>query len=278
MLTQCPKCKAVFRITQNQLKQARGKVRCGQCSSVFDGTDNRSDQLLSTTKTHIDARREEHITAQQTRKEEQEYGVDHIPLPDLIAEQDPEEHQANPASEEPWQQILLGIPQSGSITNPNPPKRSLASASLFIVITLALLLLGQFTFFNRDHLNRHFPLRGVISDICNFIGCATEPVRDINRIEITNRNVSAHPSIPEALMIRATFANIAPFPQPYPILQISLTNLQGKVIAARRFSPQDYLSGTQTSTKLMPPGQPVNASIEVLDPGNGVVAFEFQFY
>jgi hypothetical protein len=245
---------------------------------VFDGIANRTDQLPTTTKTHTDTRGEENITAQQTRQKEQEYGGDYIPLPDLIAEQNPEEGQANPVAKEPWQHMLLGVPQSGLISNPNLPKRSIASTSLFIVIAFALLLLGQFTFFNRDHLNRHFPLRGIITDICEFIGCSTEPLRDINRIEIVNRNVLAHPSILEALMITATFVNIAPFPQPYPIMQISLTNLQGKVIAARRFSPQEYLSGTQSSTKLMPPGQPVIASTEVLDPGHGVVAFEFKFY
>lgn len=281
MLTKCPECKAVFRITQNQLKQAYGKVRCGQCNTVFHGPDNRADKLSSTTKTQTDTGRQGYITAQQTGQEEQEKEVEHIPLPNLIAEQGPEERQRDPIEEEGrWQQILLGIPQPGptAVPDPKPLKPSLATASFFTLITLVLLLLGQFTFFNRDHLNWPIPMRGIFTDLCDFIGCTTEPVRDIDRIEILNRNVLAHPSIPKALMITATFANIAPFPQPYPNLQISLTNLQGKLIAARRFSPQDYISGTQKFLKLMPPGQPVNASIEVLDPGNGAVAFEFQFY
>lgn len=35
-LTRCPQCQTLFRVTPAQLKKARGKVRCGSCSHVFD--------------------------------------------------------------------------------------------------------------------------------------------------------------------------------------------------------------------------------------------------
>lgn len=34
-ITRCPKCSTSFRITQNQLKTAKGAVRCGSCLTVF---------------------------------------------------------------------------------------------------------------------------------------------------------------------------------------------------------------------------------------------------
>lgn len=40
MLTQCPQCNTVFRLRPEQLDAAGGKVRCGQCHSVFDATQH----------------------------------------------------------------------------------------------------------------------------------------------------------------------------------------------------------------------------------------------
>lgn len=39
--TQCPKCETRFRVTDAQLSVARGKVRCGNCMSVFNAVENK---------------------------------------------------------------------------------------------------------------------------------------------------------------------------------------------------------------------------------------------
>ena len=38
LITQCPNCETRFRVTEAQLQVAHGRVRCGACLSVFDGT------------------------------------------------------------------------------------------------------------------------------------------------------------------------------------------------------------------------------------------------
>jgi predicted Zn finger-like uncharacterized protein len=40
MQTRCPDCQTVFRVTPEQLKARAGKVRCGQCQSVFNALDS----------------------------------------------------------------------------------------------------------------------------------------------------------------------------------------------------------------------------------------------
>lgn len=37
MVTKCPACDTVFRVTPGQLQAQEGKVRCGRCMTVFDG-------------------------------------------------------------------------------------------------------------------------------------------------------------------------------------------------------------------------------------------------
>lgn len=43
MLTQCPNCQTVFRVTSAILRAAHGQVRCGQCNSQFDAIEHLLD-------------------------------------------------------------------------------------------------------------------------------------------------------------------------------------------------------------------------------------------
>lgn len=40
MLTQCPHCQTVFRVTSTILRAAHGQVRCGRCNTQFDAIEN----------------------------------------------------------------------------------------------------------------------------------------------------------------------------------------------------------------------------------------------
>lgn len=44
MLTQCPECQTVFRATLAQLEAAAGRVRCGQCNTVFDAMESQGEE------------------------------------------------------------------------------------------------------------------------------------------------------------------------------------------------------------------------------------------
>ncbi|MEN8128721.1 MAG: DUF3426 domain-containing protein [Pseudomonadota bacterium] len=203
-----------------------------------------------------------------------------IPIPNLIAEQGPEYDLKEPVAEHFLQHELPGISQAPTTEHSRHTVAKLlaTTAAVIIILFLALLLTAQIALFHKDRLSRQPILAETINRFCEVFGCVNEPVRDLERIEIINRNVISHPTIPNALKISATFANIAPFPQPHPLIQVSLTDLQGKVIATRRFVPREYLNATDDSKDLMPPGHPVTASVEVADPGGGAVAFEFDFY
>lgn len=56
--TQCPKCETRFRVTDEQLGIAKGKVRCGNCMAVFNAIDHqvlpRSSKPQAPTKPSLD--------------------------------------------------------------------------------------------------------------------------------------------------------------------------------------------------------------------------------
>ena len=49
MKTRCPGCQTTFRVTPDQLKARAGKVRCGQCQSVFNALDSLLEDSESAT-------------------------------------------------------------------------------------------------------------------------------------------------------------------------------------------------------------------------------------
>ncbi len=59
LITQCPNCDTRFRVTESQLQVAAGRVRCGACLVVFDGTSHLSvdgeDLLGDEESTDVDA-------------------------------------------------------------------------------------------------------------------------------------------------------------------------------------------------------------------------------
>ncbi len=44
MLTRCPNCHTLFRISDSQLRSARGKTRCGQCFTIFEAQEEITEE------------------------------------------------------------------------------------------------------------------------------------------------------------------------------------------------------------------------------------------
>ncbi|SBS30898.1 hypothetical protein MSP8887_01913 [Marinomonas spartinae] len=69
-ITRCPKCSTAFRVNNDVLSMAKGKVRCGQCFHIFDA------------KQHIDAaKKNTHQTPQENRLSETEASSSPKPAP-----------------------------------------------------------------------------------------------------------------------------------------------------------------------------------------------------
>lgn len=165
-----------------------------------------------------------------------------------------------------------------------PLERSAARGSLFgpllwgsgILLMLAVLAL-QYLYYHRLTLVVNPQLRPVLEQMCQFTGCQLPPRRDLTNIELGNHLVQNHPRYANSLLITATLINHADFTQPFPIVEVVMTDLDQKVIAQRRFKPEQYLAGENASRGFSPDTE-VPLMLEVLDPGKNAVGFEFKFY
>ena len=78
-------------------------------------------------------------------------------------------------------------------------------------------------------------------------------------------------------IVNATIVNQASYEQDYPLIELRFENIRGEVIAARRFLPREYLGIPEQQISKMEPNDPVSINIEILDPGNDMISYEFNF-
>jgi hypothetical protein len=116
-----------------------------------------------------------------------------------------------------------------------------------------------------------------MAGLCARAGCTLPAWHEPGAFVVLSREIQPHPSNAQALLVTASFRNDADDVQDWPLLELALTDLDGSRIGLRRFAPRDYLGGTPSSDGLAP-GQSATVALEILDPGNRAVAFEFDFH
>lgn len=143
--------------------------------------------------------------------------------------------------------------------------------SLLLMLTLVL----QVAYFSRDELARDASLRPWLIQLCQLAGCTLNQPYDIAQIEIIGREVRSHPTARKALIASTSLINHASFVQPYPLVTVVFSDINGKPMALRRFTPREYLSNNADLAAGMPPDMPVRIELELVDPGKAAVNYEF---
>ncbi len=142
-----------------------------------------------------------------------------------------------------------------------------------ILLMLALIL--QVAYFTRDELAKDPTFRPWLVQMCEFAKCTLAQPFDIRQIEIIGRDVRTHPTARKALIASTTIINNANFVQPYPLLTLVFSNINGTLLAQRRFMPREYLSSNIDISSGMTPNLPIQVELKLVDPGKAAVNYEF---
>lgn len=274
MFTRCPSCRAAFSITDQQLAIASGMVRCGVCEHVFDArlylfkqaeekTEAIDVTLETGTETRIDAEIDSvaeaeflQVDAAKTEPDQVfddntivEKKEDDVVVPKIIADQ------------------ISNLEHEGIQI-----RFSLLFGLLFIAVLIATLSLQAIAVYQEEWLPP-----SVHAKACRWVTCVHKIPRALDKIEILNRSIYTHPQEKEALMVTVTIISRAKFAQPYPVVQLRFLDVSGDVMAARRFDPSDYLNETWNKQSIMQPERPISIQLELVDFGEDVVGYEFDF-
>lgn len=145
-------------------------------------------------------------------------------------------------------------------------------------LAAALVLGVQYLVFNFSELARTPEWRPFYAQVCGLLPCDLPNPSDVSSLRGANLVVREHPSVEDALVVDAILFNEADYPQPFPVLELSFSTLNGRPVAARRFAPSEYRNGELEQLEKMPPEVPIHISLEIRDPGEQAVNYNLQFY
>jgi hypothetical protein len=141
---------------------------------------------------------------------------------------------------------------------------------------LALLLVVQLLLAQRHELAANARWRPLITGVCAALACDVPAWREPSAYTMLARSVQPGAS-PGVLDVSASFRNDARWPQPWPALRLSLSDVDGLPVAARVFSPSEYGGEAIDTRNPLAPGQSASVRFQVVEPAPDIVAFTFDF-
>ena len=145
---------------------------------------------------------------------------------------------------------------------------------MLVVLSLALVL--QVLLADRARLAADANWRPLVARLCGVLGCSIPAWHEPDAFAMLSRDVSPIAGEAGGLNVQATFRNDARWAQDWPVLLLSLSDADGRVLGSRAFTPREYLGATAAQTELAP-GQSAQIALQLHEPDPDVVAFTFDF-
>jgi predicted Zn finger-like uncharacterized protein len=261
MITKCPECGTLFRVTAEQLHARQGQVRCGRCMTLFDGVkalttppDPAQGPVAGAGVSKAPAFVLEPVEAARiaTAPAQQPTGA---------AEAVDEEQDYGPAP----QQLSLDDDYLAVDARARRGVRLWAVGAVLLVLVLT----GQAVYVYRGELAAQYPLlKPLLVRLCEALQCRVLPPQRPKQIAIEATDLQvADPARPAIIRLTATLRNHAGYDLGYPALDLVLTNTKEHTLARRIFLPKDYLE----RSKDIAAGIPANAEVTIrldLDTGD----------
>lgn len=384
-LTQCPHCKASFKVSEEQLNAANGRVRCGACLNIFDAIayrissqipqkqdnknlqeelneslleedfsfnlddavdlenelldieskqDNKDDDLsvfaddpeedklekgysgttklddeLSSSFLELDKSRNDNFKTQFLKDDSSDdisESIDESWTASILDDlEEPESNRKEPnfSTSDPSDTDKSEIPETETPTfsptsglenftqkdlnslnfeyeqDSTTKSKWIVSTCLFILnFCLILLLLAQASWFHYEKLVKYPKIAELYGLACQQLGCVLPTLSDISKIENRNLVVRSHPTTFNALIIETIITNHAGFDQAFPDISLSFSNINNQIIAQRLFTPSEYLNAETLKWPGMTSEQPIQITLEIIDPGAEAVNYKINFH
>ncbi len=172
--------------------------------------------------------------------------------------------------------LAPGLPEDFLLETAPKPK-----ATFWRNIGLSLIILtfgfaglgGQYVFFHAPKLSQKIEYRPWLQRFCDFLPCELAAYSDLQHIHVERLSVHSHPDLADSLIVELILTNTASDRQAYPGLVLRFDDLAGRQIAARRFSPREYLPQNLATVALMPMDKAVSIKLAIVDPGETAVSY-----
>lgn len=224
LATRCPSCGTAFRVQAAQLALRSGRVRCGKCSTVFDGVAALNEPAA----------------------------------PDESAEKEPSPQLALFEPSEPLPIPDMGEPASeADFLREEPPPRGARIWGIGALIACVVLAFQALLLY-RTELSVLFPgTREPLAAVCRLLGCTLHLPRKPDLMSIETSDLESDRRHDGVIVLNAVIHNRAAFAQEYPALELTLTDERDQPVLRRVLAPAEYLqnaSAAGTTARGIAPG------------------------
>jgi predicted Zn finger-like uncharacterized protein len=205
MITRCPVCGTAFRVQRDQLAARSGSVRCGKCGNVFDGVAALVEEGAE--RLWVEPSPQLGLFDPSRKPAPAPAAAADEPLPEFLVE------EPEPSRWRPWLWFLLCL--------------------------AALAALGAQAYRVRTELTALVPeLRPAFEASCRLAGCVVPLPRRPELIRIVSDDMHDDRDR-QVYVLNALLRNAGRFAQPYPDLELTLTDA-GKPVTRRVLRPAEY--------------------------------------
>ncbi|WP_376694762.1 DUF3426 domain-containing protein [Wenzhouxiangella sp. EGI_FJ10305] len=252
MFTRCPACQAVYELHASVLAEAAGVVRCGNCGKTFNS-------LSELFEHHPDQ------SAEPLRGDGMPPMLEH---PDMVQAELPVEHFEDVEDEPDDTSTVEPLPgfENGL---PDENRRRWLWPAISAAL-LALLFIQLWAFWQTPG-----------SPIAQWLGSAAQPDAGIDpneAIQIVSRDMHAHPSLDDAVIISASLHNQADTAVPFPVMEVRFFDASQQVLGVRRLTPEEYLRETDGIERGLPAGVIMPVLLEFVVGTSDPAGFQVRFH
>lgn len=312
VVTQCPECHALFRVSEGQVRLAQGQVRCGACLTVFNANthalkrvNNEASQpkpnLADDSQSSSNAGFSTHGSAARVVRFNKE--LDNEQAQAAIVERPAEPRSGAPLSR-PTGSLQQSTAKPKVQTHQEPSfdpalipqikidaepiilhNRAQTDASPVAVLfwTLCVLigitaLTAQYLWFERATLANQSSLRPFYQIACERVVCDLSANQGLASLKPDQVIARPHQQFNDLISLAIRINNDAAFAQPYPAIEISFTDLKGNLVSRRTFQPQQYLGDRAGQALRLPAGLDIEVNIPLTSPGAQAVSYEIRLH
>jgi hypothetical protein len=144
------------------------------------------------------------------------------------------------------------------------------------IVGLSGLLILQMLLADRARLAGDARWRPLVQTLCSALSCDLPPWREPAAFTLVQRDVRQHPTALGALRVTASFRNDARWPQPWPTLELTLSDVNGRPSGQRGFEAREYLGGAP-SQQALASGETATVAMDIIEPAAQIVAYDIRF-
>jgi predicted Zn finger-like uncharacterized protein len=275
-ITNCPACQTQFFVTEEQLNQHNGKVRCGHCLHVFDAKQQIIDTETATADDVAELAEAPAILA-STNKAPDATSDNNQPDTMTGDETPPIATNTNETSNE----VSITDYQPSHFDDfldktklIRPLKKSSRWLWLLFALILSLLAIAQSIYYLRNEIAIYYPnFKPYLVKACEKLACSIELPRKIEFIVIDDSDIQEDAEYAGLMRLSSTLINQASFTQAYPNLELTLTDVEDKPKLRRFFTPKEYLPKDTDIAKGLAPGEEVKIKLAMTTAGESVAGY-----